>query len=137
MAEEIAEIPPPDANDDRTLEQRLNDASLAASVKLALAEESALRAYNFQTEARGGLVLLRGDVPSSREYTLAEQVARRVSGVRGVQNEFVAPELDLPTAAESVSVGNTNGKTQTPASSEAATRARSTTAASRSRSAPR
>ncbi len=121
MAEELAEIPPPDADDDRTLAQRLNDASLAANVKLALAEESALRAYNFETEARRGVVLLQGDVPSSREYALAEQVARRVEGVRGVENQIVAPELDLPSAAESVSVGNTGVGTQTPAAKEPAT----------------
>ena len=84
----------PDPDDERSLEQRMRDAALAASVKLALVDEKALRRFDFEPEARGGIVVLHGDVPSLKEYTLAEQVARKVSGVREVRNAITAPGVD-------------------------------------------
>ena len=88
-----------DPNDERSLEQRLQDASLAAQVKLALADEAELRRLDFEPEVRQGVVFLQGAVPSRTQYSLAADVARRVPGVRSVQNRLEAPDVEPAPAA--------------------------------------
>lgn len=92
------EIPEPDPNDDRSVEQRLRDASLAAHVRIALVEERRLRAYEIETEAENGVVRLRGHLPSTEAAELAEQIAGVVRGVREVENLTEVPASEVVDA---------------------------------------
>ena len=92
-------LPAPDPNDDRSIEQRMRDASLAARVRIALVEERRLRRYDIETEAEKGVVRLRGFLPSVEAAELAGQIARVVDGVRAVENLTEVPAHDLAEAA--------------------------------------
>jgi len=70
----------------RSLTQKLDDARLETRVKEALVEDSRLRVFNLVPDAYGSRVTLRGDVNTAGQYSAAEQVARRVSGVDSVTN---------------------------------------------------
>lgn len=89
----IEAVPGPDPSDSRTLEQRLSDASVSAHVKLALVEERRLRRFEIEPEVQDGVVSLLGEVSSSEDRSLAEQVARGVKGVRSVRNVLDVPGM--------------------------------------------
>ena len=121
--------PGPDPDDDRSVAQRLEDASVAARVKLALADERQLRLFDFEPRVHEGTVTLEGEVSSVTQYTLAEQVARRVDGVRDVENALVAPGVDpeqmsprdvtnrVPADEDTVDVARSSSSADTGASS--------------------
>lgn len=75
------------ADDDRTVAQRLEDASVAARVKQALVQNRRLRRFAFSPSATDGRVTLRGDVNTSEQHRLAERIAQRQRGVAAVTNQ--------------------------------------------------
>lgn len=74
-------------NDDRSVAQRLQDASLEAQIKQALVRQRTLRPFNFTPEIDEQQVVLRGDVDTRDQRALAERVMREVVGERTVVNE--------------------------------------------------
>lgn len=84
--------------------ERLDDARLAAAIRLALLDTTALRRYDFVVEAEKGRVALRGTVGTEAERQLAEAVAREVPGVEAVILHLVVPDttaaLDTTRVAE-------------------------------------
>lgn len=72
---------------DRTVAERLADASVAARVKQALVQNRTLRRFAFAPSATRGRVTLRGDVETRKQYRLAERIAQRQKGVTAVTNQ--------------------------------------------------
>lgn len=98
---EPSPLPPPSATDDRSVAQRVADVSLAAQVKKALLRSDTLRMYDFEVEAHGGRIALRGSVATAQDHATATELARSVEGVRAVFNEIEAPDVaPEPTLAE-------------------------------------
>jgi len=64
------------------------DVALAAAVKDALEAEKGLDAQGIDVTAKGGMVTLWGTVPRADRRTLAVKTARRVPGVKAVQNNL-------------------------------------------------
>lgn len=103
-AEEIPAIDVPDADtvdvidDERNVERRIQDASIATRVKMALVDARDLRQFNFDPVVVNGQVQLQGEVNTRDQRSRAEAIAGEVSGVRGVTNEVTA--LQQPVTAE-------------------------------------
>lgn len=77
---------PPAPQGERSLNERLNDLSLAARIKQALARDQRLRGYDFEPEVEGGTVLLQGDVQTESEYERAARIAAQLPAVEAVTN---------------------------------------------------
>jgi hyperosmotically inducible periplasmic protein len=70
--------------------QDVSDATITGKVKSALAADVGLRTVtgiNVDTDA-GGVVTLKGQVASADVKKRAEQVAKKVSGVKSVKNQL-------------------------------------------------
>lgn len=95
---------PVDADNPRSVAEKLADATVETRVKQALVERRALRAFDFYPEAVRGRVVLRGDVDTREQYERAERVARSVEGVETLANQLtvdgkvLATESDASTA---------------------------------------
>jgi cytochrome c5/osmotically-inducible protein OsmY len=68
----------------------VDDATLAAAVAKALAAAPGVPAVGIRVEAAAGIVTLRGAVDASDEGVRAETAARRVRGVKQVDNKLVS-----------------------------------------------
>ena len=77
-------VPPSDA--DRTVAERLDDASKAARVTQALVRTRSLRPFDFVPTVVRGRLTLRGDVDTREQYRQAGRVAANVAGVTQVNN---------------------------------------------------
>jgi hyperosmotically inducible protein len=71
-------------SEDRTFREKVHDASLSASVKLALAFERGVKASEITVRTDRGTVTLSGEVGSWSERRLAVRVARDTEGVKDV-----------------------------------------------------
>lgn len=67
------------------------DASVEADVYVALLEKLGRDGLPIDVEVRGGRAVLTGQVDQRSTQELAEEVARSVPGVRGVDNRVTAP----------------------------------------------
>jgi LysM repeat protein len=76
----------PAYTDERSVQQRLNDATVATQVQRALVRQSALRVFDFTPDVAGRTVTLQGDVNTKAQWRLAGQVAERVAQGRNVVN---------------------------------------------------
>jgi osmotically-inducible protein OsmY len=65
-----------------------DDAAITAKVKTAIYNESALKVTDISVTTQENVVSLSGSVKSRAERTKAEQVARKVDGVKRVKNEL-------------------------------------------------
>jgi osmotically-inducible protein OsmY len=75
-------------NDDRSLGQKLEDASLEAQVQRALVRERSLRVFDFSPTVVRGTLTLRGDVNTADQYRRAQRVAGSVDGIEAIANEL-------------------------------------------------
>lgn len=82
--------------------QPVNDSTLTAKVKSALAGDRAVKASDIQVETRDGVVQLSGFVDSEDARTAAVLRARSVNGVAEVRNDLSIRSDDRP-AQEPVS----------------------------------
>jgi hypothetical protein len=74
--------------------QAETDELLATAVHEALAKDRRVDAQQVRVEATGGTVRLEGEVDTTKERDAAETIARRVQGVRRVENQLtVVPRL--------------------------------------------
>jgi osmotically-inducible protein OsmY len=64
------------------------DELLATAVHEALAKDRRVDAEQVRIQAKGGTVRLLGEVDTNEERKAAEEVARRVRGVRRVENQL-------------------------------------------------
>jgi len=78
-------------------ETRVDDAMLTAKVKTQMAADGRVSPTRVNVDTLSGDVTLKGEVPTQEEKDAAEQVARKVEGVRSVNNQIIVN----PTAAGS------------------------------------
>jgi hyperosmotically inducible protein len=71
---------------ERTMDARVDDATITAQIKSALLTRRATSALNTSVKSYNGVVTLGGVARNDAEKELAEKLARGVSGVREVNN---------------------------------------------------
>jgi hyperosmotically inducible periplasmic protein len=69
--------------------QAVDDATITTKVKAQMATDKAVSAMDVSVNTDKGIVRLSGVVKSAAEKQRAEQVARSVAGVKGVDNALV------------------------------------------------
>ena len=70
-------------------ERQLDDAMLTARIKARMTADGRISPSRVDVDTLNGDVTLRGEVPTQEEKDAAEEVARRVVGVRGVSNQVI------------------------------------------------
>jgi len=73
---------------ERTMENRIDDATITARVKSALLSRRSTSAINTSVKTEGGTVILTGKAKNEAEKELAERLARGIEGVRAVENRM-------------------------------------------------
>lgn len=68
--------------------QYVTDAAITAKVKTALIAEKNLKSLDVNVETQNGVVQLSGFVVSSAQVDQAEDIAKRVKGVKEVKNDL-------------------------------------------------
>jgi hyperosmotically inducible protein len=76
------------SGDPRQAEQQVDDASVTAGVKTAIAAAPALKGSEIQVDTQHGVVQLSGFVSSAEDVATAAAVARTVRGVQSVRNDL-------------------------------------------------
>ena len=71
-----------------TLGQNIDDTTITTTVKTRLAAEKGSTLTRVQVDTNRGVVQLSGVVDTSADRTKAEEVARRVGGVKNVVNNL-------------------------------------------------
>jgi len=66
----------------------ISDTALTTKIKTALDTDSDIHHTRIHVTTRGGVVILRGRVPSSAMKDRAEKIARDTDGVKGVKNQL-------------------------------------------------
>ena len=79
--------------------EQVDDAALLTSVKSALAADPVTEAGEINVDVNRGVVKLAGFVDSSKEKSQAGDVARKVDGVKSVQND-IAVKTENSSAGE-------------------------------------
>ena len=72
----------------KTAGQNVDDAALTASVKSTLVADKVSNLTRVDVDTNNGVVSLNGVVDSAQQKARAEDLARRVNGVRGVNNNL-------------------------------------------------
>ena len=72
----------------KTAGQNVDDATITASVKSTLVADKAANLTRIDVDTNSGVVALNGTVESAEQKARAEQLARRVDGVRNVINNL-------------------------------------------------
>ena len=67
---------------------KIDDASITASVNAGLAKDSELSAIKIDVYTKGGTVMLNGPAPTAAAKARAEDIAKSVSGVKSVENKL-------------------------------------------------
>ncbi len=78
----------PAAAADRTIGERIDDATITASVKTKLTTEHAKNLVNINVDTSNGVVHLQGVVPTEQDRSLAGQLAQSTDGVKQVVNDL-------------------------------------------------
>ncbi len=73
---------------DRSLGEAVNDNTLTARVKAALAADASTKAYQIKVDVNEGRVALGGFVDTEESRNNASRVARSVEGVKNVENNL-------------------------------------------------
>jgi hyperosmotically inducible protein len=92
----VALIAAPGTVSGKATEQTLiNDSWTTAKTKIALAADGRVKGQQIDVETTEGLVMLRGKVDSDAAKHAAEDIAKRIDGVKSVKNdlEVVAPSV--------------------------------------------
>jgi gas vesicle protein len=76
--------------------EQTNDATLAAKVESELFRPADIPKGNIDVNAEDGVVYLRGEVDSPELMDELEEQARRIQGVRGVENLLHLPGQPAP-----------------------------------------
>jgi hyperosmotically inducible periplasmic protein len=73
----------------QTVGEYVDDAAITTAVKARLIESSDTAASSISVETLNGTVMLSGFAKSASEKSAAEAIARRVNGVKAVENQMV------------------------------------------------
>jgi osmotically-inducible protein OsmY len=73
---------------DRTIGEKVDDATLTASVKTKLVSERAKNMVAVNVDTKNGVVHLQGTVPTVEDRFQAERLARATKGVVDVKNDL-------------------------------------------------
>jgi osmotically-inducible protein OsmY len=76
-----------------TMGELIDDASITAQVKLALASHRSTSALRTTTETREGVVTLSGEAANQAEKDLVSKLARDINGVKSVNNNMTVKEI--------------------------------------------
>jgi len=68
--------------------QYVDDATISTKVRADLLKEQSLKGFDIHVETMKDVVQLSGFVSSPQQKNQAEQIARAVEGVRGVENNI-------------------------------------------------
>ena len=74
--------------DAETIGELIDDASITAQVKLALASHRSTSALRTQTKTRDGVVTLSGEAANQAEKDLVSKLTRDINGVKSVNNNM-------------------------------------------------
>lgn len=66
----------------------IDDAWITAKIKTMLLKDDIVKGFSVNVETKKGLVLLSGWVSNEAQIIHAEQVARRIEGVKSVRNDL-------------------------------------------------
>src|SRR5262245_53712077 len=69
-------------------ERQLDDAMLTARIKTRMTADGRISPTRVNVDTLNGDVTLKGEVPTQEEKDAAEEVARKVEGVRNVSNQI-------------------------------------------------
>lgn len=69
-------------------EQQIDDAALTAKVKSQMIADGRVSATRVNVDTAGGVVTLKGIVPTAAEKAAAEEIARKVAGVKSVTSQI-------------------------------------------------
>jgi len=72
-----------------TLGEHIDDTTITTTVKAKLAAEKGASLTRIQVDTNQGVVQLSGTVSAASDRTMAERVARGVSGVKSVRNNLL------------------------------------------------
>lgn len=72
---------------------KIDDASITAAVSAGLAKDSELSAIKIDVDTKAGKVMLNGPAPSAAAKARAEEIARSVKGVSGVENKLEVKKM--------------------------------------------
>lgn len=72
----------------RTAGRNVDDAALTASVNAALVSDKPANFTRIDVDTTNGVVALNGTVPTAEQRARAEELARRVDGVKRVVNNL-------------------------------------------------
>lgn len=80
----------------------MDDTAITAKVKQRLASDERMEAAKIDVETNNGVVTLTGSAPSADAKQAAEELARNVAEVQGIDNKLAAPGAmnDLSAKAE-------------------------------------
>jgi hyperosmotically inducible protein len=80
----------------------VDDTAITAKVKERLSSDDRLQAATINVETNNGVVTLSGSAPSAEARTAAEELARNVAEVQGIDNKITAPGTldDMSAKAE-------------------------------------
>jgi len=106
-AEDVVPRAPADAPDANTTTpsteiRKEHDVEVGTAVSHALADDRRVQAMNMKVAVRNGVVTLTGRANDADEKRTAEDVARRVPGVRAVENQLVVAEPGAPAPGASM-----------------------------------
>jgi cytochrome c5 len=73
--------------------EKVDDATLVARVKAALAKTKGISANDIKLEAADGVVTLRGVVDNAAQIKLAEDAAARTKGVQRLESKLIPKDL--------------------------------------------
>ncbi len=77
----------------------INDSWLTAKTKIALAADARVKGRQIDVETTKGVVMLRGKVDSDAAKHAAEDIAKKLDGVKSVKNDL---EVVAPSTREAV-----------------------------------
>src|SRR5215813_12647254 len=84
-------------------ERQLDDAMLTARIKTRMTADGRISPTRVNVDTLNGDVTLKGEVPTQEEKDAAEEVARRVEGVKSVSNQIT---VNPAVAGSGVPSGN-------------------------------
>jgi osmotically-inducible protein OsmY len=84
----------PDAAEQQTAGQAVDDSVVTAKVKARLVDDPVTKAYQIDVETFQGTVQLSGSVDSEEARSRATQLARAVGGVKDVKNSLQIRKSD-------------------------------------------
>jgi hyperosmotically inducible periplasmic protein len=86
------DLPPLEHSDNPNADQRLQDSRTAERVREAMAAGADYKYDGVKVIARNGVVQLSGFVNTNAQRNSAEEVTRKVAGVKGVENNLTVKD---------------------------------------------